>query len=96
MNIIFIGGLFPTERESEFIKMSKGTIQFAANTFQQSIIKGLDFYFENVTIYTAPLLGNYPLTYKKVYSPKSKFSHNGKTIDFCKIGRAHVWTPVTA
>lgn len=83
MNIIFIGGLFPTERESEFIKMSKGTIQFAANTFQQSIIKGLDFYFENVTIYTAPLLGNYPLTYKKVYSPKSKFSHNGKTIDFC-------------
>jgi glycosyltransferase involved in cell wall biosynthesis len=83
MKILFIGGLFPQERRNEFINLSKGIIQFAADTFQWSFIRGLDAYYENLSIYTAPLLGNFPRSYKKIYSQNSEFSHNSKSRDFC-------------
>lgn len=83
MEILFIGGLFPPDRKKEFIEMSKGTIQFAADTLQWSFIKGLDAYTDNVTIFTAPLLGNFPKTYKKLYIKNSEFYHNSTSKDYC-------------
>jgi glycosyltransferase involved in cell wall biosynthesis len=83
MKILFIGGLFPNERIKEFTSKSKGVIQFAANAFQWSFIKGLDLFFKDVNIYTAPLLGNFPRTYKRIYSKNSEFSHNNVNRDYC-------------
>ena len=83
MKILFIGGLFPVERTNEFNNNSKGIVQFAANAFQWSFIRGLDSYFDNFSIHTAPLLGNFPRTYKKLFTRKSEFSHNSLSIDYC-------------
>lgn len=83
MNVIFIGGLFPESRKKEFISNSKGIIQFAANNFQWSFIKGLGNYLNEMSIYTAPLLGSFPRNYKKIVINSSEFSHNGKSRDLC-------------
>jgi glycosyltransferase involved in cell wall biosynthesis len=83
MKVIFIGGLFPVDRREEFIQKSKSTIQFAADNFQWTFIKGLDIFFDDLNIFTAPLLGNFPRTYKKIFTKKSIFSHSGNSKDYC-------------
>jgi glycosyltransferase involved in cell wall biosynthesis len=83
MEVLFIGGLFPLNRRNEFIERSKGTIQFAADNYQWSFVKALDFYYDNLRIFSSPLLGNFPKTYNKVTVKSSNFSHNGKNSDYC-------------
>lgn len=83
MKILFIGGLFPHDRRDEFISRSKGRIQFAADTFQWAFVNGLDAYYNDVTIYSAPFLGNYHKTYKDIIVRGSEFSHNIYSKDHC-------------
>lgn len=83
MKVLFVGGLFPDTRKGEFIANSKGIIQFAANNFQWSFIKGLDNYLKDFSIYTAPSLGNFPRYYREVFIKSSIFSHDGINTDYC-------------
>ena len=68
MEIIFLAGLFPDNHKGEIIKNSKGVIQFAANNFQQALLKG--FLENSVEVYlmNLPFIGSFPLFYKKIYS----------------------------
>lgn len=83
MNIWFIGGLFPKERINEFVSNSKNTIQYAADNFQWTFIKGLDCYYNKLRIFTSPLLTSFPLNYKRLITKSSTFSHDQKSKDLC-------------
>lgn len=67
MNILFIGGLYPKERESEINENILVNYQFAANNLQWGLVEGLSFYFKNMSIITAPTVGSYPKGYKNIY-----------------------------
>lgn len=76
--------MIPPNRKNEFDKISYLTAQNAADAFQWSFIKGLDYYCDDLSIYTAPLLiKNYPKTGNKLFVKKSEFSHNENNKDFC-------------
>ncbi len=73
MNILFIGGLYPKDRESEINENMLVNFQFAANNLQWGLIEGLSFYYKNMSIITAPTIGSYPKGYKKKYISASTF-----------------------
>lgn len=67
MKVNFIGGFFPKNRISEYVKNSSGEVHYAANSLQQSIITGLES-FESVStnLITLPFLINFPAYKEKV------------------------------
>lgn len=73
MKILFIGGLYPKERESEINQNMLVNYQFAANNLQWGLIEGLSFYFQKMSILSAPTIGSYPKGYKKKYFSTSTF-----------------------
>lgn len=82
MDIIFLGGYFPSNRIQEILTDSKGVIQNAANNLQCSIIKGLSYHFKDLRLVTLPYLGSYPFRYKKWYF-NSSFTKNKLTTENC-------------
>lgn len=77
MKYIFLSSLFPKELTSEIEEFSKGNVQYAANTLQWHFTNGLaNVLKEDLRIITAPLVGSYPLFYKKIFVKKSKFTVN--------------------
>ena len=82
MDILFLGGLFPKDRNQEITTNSKNIIQNAANNLQWSIITGLDHYYSNLSIITLPYIGSYPLNYKKWYFKSSNFKHRNLSRDY--------------
>jgi glycosyltransferase involved in cell wall biosynthesis len=82
MNIIFLGGYFPSNRVHEIVTDSKRIIQNAANNLQQSIIKGLVYFYENLQLVTLPYIDNYPFGYKKCYF-KSSYNKDRLISDYC-------------
>lgn len=76
MDLFFIGGLFPEHLESEIVRNSRGTIQFAANNFQWALIEGIDtIHTPGIQICNVLLIGSYPFGYKKLIIRKESFSH---------------------
>lgn len=75
LEILFLGGLFPKEIESEIIAKSKATIQYAANAVQWSLVKGLNEFTESIKILTAPFVGVFPKEYKDLFVKSRKWSH---------------------
>jgi len=89
MNRIFLGGVFQDDRIPQFINDSKGSIQFAADGFQKSFIKGLKSHYNNIFVVSAPLIGTFPRNYKKstLFSSNWIVNHKtiGKTVGFVNL-----------
>lgn len=83
MKVIFIGGLYPKERENEIRENSIGRIDNAANNFQWALLKGLDNFYSKIKVVSAPSIKAYPFNYKKRVFKESSFKHNSKSTDYC-------------
>lgn len=84
MKAFFIGSLYPAERTEEIVQNCKpGGIGNAANNLQWALIKGLDHFYEDLTIITQPNLRPFPKYYKKPVVKKSNFSHISGAKDYC-------------
>ncbi|MFC4802571.1 glycosyltransferase [Neobacillus sp. GCM10023253] len=80
LDVLFIGGLFPKEKEKEILQNSIGNVQNAANNLQWSIVDGLDANrTEKVKILNSLYIGSFPKRYKKMYIKTHKFSHTINT-----------------
>lgn len=76
LDILFIGGLFPKEKEKEILENSKGNVQNAANNLQWGIVSGLDANLANrVKILNSLYIGSFPYRYKRIFIDTYKFSH---------------------
>ena len=71
MNIIYIGSIYPPGQIDE-LKSLGSSIDFAAETFQSSLIQGLSNYYPEIKIITAPNISSYPRINIKKFSKKSK------------------------
>ncbi|ABX43850.1 glycosyltransferase [Lachnoclostridium phytofermentans] len=76
LDIIFLGGLFPKEKEEDIINNSIISVQNAANNLQWEFVKGLD---ENlpkpIKIINSLYIGSFPKRYKKLTIDTYKFHH---------------------
>ncbi|WP_312470576.1 glycosyltransferase [Neobacillus sp.] len=97
MDILFIGGVFPDYERDIYIKKSKGPIQFAANTLQWNIIRGLDQTNNKpVSILNSIFVGSYPRYYEDYYIKTIKWNHvagaDDINVGFLNIfGIKHLW-----
>lgn len=71
MNVIYVGSVYPPGKIDELKDMGS-TIDFAAETFQSSLLQGLCSYYPNLKVITAPNITAYPRI-KKVFFPKEEF-----------------------
>lgn len=83
MKIIFIGSVYPFEREEEIRRNSKGFIDDAANNLQWALLEGLDCYYKDLKVLSQPAIGTYPINYRKVILKSTYFSHKVGSLDFC-------------
>jgi len=73
---IFLGTLFPTEREKEIMALSKTGVPNAVNTFQWNLISGINNSLE--TIVNVLPVGSYPKYYKKCFLKDQKWIYKEK------------------
>jgi glycosyltransferase involved in cell wall biosynthesis len=71
--VLFLTGLFPSEIRDEIVSNSKFNVQFAADALQWSFVKGLDAYYDDLTVLNFPFVGSYPTLYKVPVIKKIKF-----------------------
>lgn len=71
MKINFIGGFFAEQKLKDYLKNSKGIFQFAADSFQKSIIIGLKENQISLSLFSVPFLPNFP-NYKYFFAKSSK------------------------
>lgn len=69
MNVIYIGSLYIPGQIDE-LKSLGSSVDFAAETFQSSLIQGLINYFPEIKIITAPNISSYPRIKKKIFNKK--------------------------
>lgn len=82
MDILFLGGLFPKETESEIINNSIGAVQNAANVLQWHLVDGLDENNEKpIKIINSLYIGSYPKRYKKMFVKTYEFNHGKNSTD---------------
>lgn len=82
MKIGILGGLFPNEIRKEIEAKSSGPIQYAADALQWSIVRGLDYYSDDISLVNLPYVGSYPKRYKDLKIKTFTFSHNFKSTDY--------------
>lgn len=81
MNYIFLGGVFPKDREAELIKKSRGKLSFAANLHQWNMIEGLEAGLgKRLTVINAYFLPTYPCYAEKRIS-SFEWSHAEGAVD---------------
>ena len=79
LEVIFLGGLFPKEKEVEILGNSIGNVQNAANNLQWAIVNGLDEVLkEPITIINSMYIGSFPKRYKRLKIDTFKFSHTAE------------------
>lgn len=71
MSVIYVGSIYPTGKIDELKDMGS-SIDFAAETFQSSLLQGLCTYYPNLKVITAPNITAYPRV-KKVFFSKEEF-----------------------
>ena len=80
---LFVGGVFPKEKEKEILRNSKGSVQNAANVLQWNLIEGFNFHLgEDFSILNAPYIGSFPKRYKKLFIKSHKFFHGDGVEDY--------------
>lgn len=83
MQIAYLGSFFPESRHEEILLNSIGVIQNAGDTYQKAILEGLSHQISSYKIITSPMLGSYPLRYKKPYFKGSDFKFKGQNDSVC-------------
>ena len=78
MKVLFVGGLFSEKQKKEVYINSKTMPNMAANVHQWNIIDGLQ---SHVDIINPLFVGNYPKEYRKLYIPRTKWSHKKGSLD---------------
>lgn len=87
LDILFLGGLFPKDKEKEIMENSKGNIQNAANNFQWELINGIDKNIEKpVKILNSLYIGSYPKRYKKLRIETYPFTHTPNVREDINVG----------
>jgi glycosyltransferase involved in cell wall biosynthesis len=82
LDLLFLGGLYPKELETEINSKVIDQAQYAANNFQWLLIDGFDKDPEvSLYILNEMFLGSYPKHYKDAVIKESKFSHKPGAID---------------
>lgn len=76
--MIYLGPLFPLEREKELLTSSRVGLSNAANTFQWNLLKGLTKY-TNVRILNALPIGTWPRYYNKIVLPDRHWQRDKTT-----------------
>ena len=80
MSVIFIGSIYPTGSIDK-LKAAGSYIDYAAETFQTSLLQGLCEYYPNLKVITAPNIAHYPRIQQKKFDgdefklPFSKQTH---------------------
>lgn len=72
MSVIYVGSIYPEGMIDELRGMGS-SIDFAADTFQLSLLQGLCAYYPNLKVITAPNISAYPRV-KKLSFKKDEFS----------------------
>lgn len=72
MNVIYVGSIYPEGMIDE-LKGMGSVIDFAADTFQSSLLQGLCAYYPNLKVITTPNISAYPRVKKMSFS-KDEFS----------------------
>lgn len=72
MSVIYIGSIYPTG-SIDNLKTIGSNIDFAAETFQSSLLQGLCTYYPNLKVITTPNISAYPQV-KKLSFSKEEFS----------------------
>ena len=92
MKILLLFGLFPKEHKDQIINNSRGAIQYAADAFQWSFVKGLTHYYHNISLINLPFIRPFPKfnSIKKENSYEFTFYDNpdlnkGKNIGFNNV-----------
>jgi glycosyltransferase involved in cell wall biosynthesis len=76
LDVLFLGGLFPKEKENEILENSRGSVQNAANNLQWGIVLGLDANLPKpIKILNSLYIGSFPRRYKKLCIDTYPFSH---------------------
>ncbi len=71
MNVIYVGSIYPTGK-IDVLKNMGSAIDFAAETFQTSLLQGLCEYYPQMKVITAPNISAYPKV-KKLFFGKEMF-----------------------
>lgn len=82
MDVIFIGGIYPPDKEVEIRLNSKVGIDNASNNLQWAILEGLDYYCPNLKVVSMTPIRTYPNGYKKILFKGSIFSHKPGSNDY--------------
>ncbi|MFC4354211.1 glycosyltransferase [Chryseomicrobium palamuruense] len=87
LDIVFLGGLFPKEKEDEILGNSIGGIQNAANNLQWELVMGLNSNLEKpVKIINSLYIGSFPKRYKKIVIDTYNFSNYTDNRDNINVG----------
>ena len=100
VDVLFLGGFYPTQLLSTVREDSFGKIGFSNHNFEQSIIGGLLQQDNlNLRILSAPLVYSYPYNNKKLYTPSESYAYKYthiKSIGFCNLAVVNkIWMTVS-
>ena len=87
LDIVFLGGLFPKEKEEDIINNSIVSVQNAANNLQWEFVKGLDENLSKpVKIINSLYIGSFPKRYKKLVINTHNFHHTSQNCHDINVG----------
>lgn len=91
VKMLFLGGVFSDEMETEILLKSKSIVQYAANKLQWNLINGfLNHDGFEMEIISAPFIGTYPKEYNDLFIKKSKFLYD-KSVESTYISFCNLW-----
>lgn len=67
MKILFLSGYFEKPYEAEIIEKTKTYVEYAANAFEEKLIKGFENNGQEISVFSAPFIGAFPNAYKDIY-----------------------------
>lgn len=90
INVCLLFGIFPTALKREIELNSKGSVQYAADALQKSIIAGITAHCENVSIVNLPFISSYPKYYKHIIAPSGSIKEatdgiTGQSLSFINV-----------
>lgn len=83
-NILYISQLYHESLFDEYFSNSKAALDFASNNFSRAILKGFKENFVSVDVLNSPIIGSFPLYYKKLFV-KGISSNGFESISFINL-----------
>ena len=81
MKILFVTGAYPKGTEPLLLKLGKGSpLSIQSNTFQWSVIDGLEKNNADYSVVSYPFLSCFPRHFSRIFTPKIDFEINGRRI----------------